>query len=192
MRVSLSTSIWVLPQMRDETSRSREFAKLYAGHQGRLFAFICSLVGHQDMASEILQETNVVLWEKQKEFQIGTNFTAWSFRIARYQVMAARKKVARDRLVFSQEAIDLMTGEVAQFSEQHEERLKALATCLDQLPSANADVIRRRYRENQQVSEIASAMKRSVNAVHVQLHRIRAALLECVKRQLNIASGGEA
>lgn len=178
--------------MSDEISKSSEFAKLYAGHQGRLFAFICSLVGRQDMASEILQETNVVLWEKQEEFQIGTNFTAWSFRIARYQVMAARKKATRDRLVFSQEAIDLMTGEVAQFSEQHEARLQSLASCLDQLSGANADVIRRRYRENQQVNEIAAVMKRSVNAVHVQLHRIRAALLECVERQLRDVSEGEA
>ena len=178
--------------MGDQISKSSEFAKLYAGGQSRLFAFICSLVGNHDAASEILQETNVVMWEKQEEFQLGTNFTAWSFRIARFQVLAMRERVSRDRLIFSQETLDLMTGEIAEFSEQHQERQEALARCLEELPQAQGELIRRRYLHDSPVSEIASGLKRSPNTISVRLHRIRTALAECVQRRLQAAEGGGA
>ena len=178
--------------MSDKPSTSSEFAQLYAGSQGRLFAFICSLVGNQDAANEILQETNLVMWEKRDEFEIGTNFTAWSFRIARYQVMAMRRKSSRDRLTFSQKALDAMAEEVAAFSDKHEERMDAMANCLDLLPKAQSELIRRRYRNNESPSEIAAQVKRSANVINVQLHRIRAALLDCIERRLNRAEGGGA
>jgi RNA polymerase sigma-70 factor (ECF subfamily) len=57
-------------------------------------------------ADDILQETNLVLWSKQDEFTPGTDFRVWAFRVARYQVMAYRKRQSLDRLVFGDELID--------------------------------------------------------------------------------------
>lgn len=178
--------------MGDKASKSSEFAKLYAAGQSRLFAFICSLVGSHDAATDILQETNVVMWEKQDEFEIGTNFTAWSFRIARYQVMAMSEKTSRDRLVLSQKIMDLMAEEVESFSEQHDSRQAALAQCLEQLPEPQSELIRLRYLQNQPVSEIAVKLDRSANAVSIKLHRIRAVLADCIQRRLRIVEGGGA
>lgn len=178
--------------MSDSASKSSEFAKLYAAGQSRLLAFIFSLIGSHDAASEILQETNLVMWEKQDEFEIGTNFTAWSFRIARYQVMAMREKSSRDRIVFSDKLVELMAEEVESFSEKHDSRQAALAQCLDQLPKAQSELIRLRYLQNQPVSEIASKLDRSANAVSIKLHRIRAVLADCIHRRLNSVEGGGA
>ena len=52
----------------------------------------------------MVQQTNAKLWEKRTEFELGTNFQAWSSAIARYEVLNYRKKQARDaRLTFSDE-----------------------------------------------------------------------------------------
>ncbi len=67
---------------------SEPFVRLMTEHQGRLFAYVYSLLGNPDAANDVLQEVNVVLWRDSKEFRPGTNFKAWSFRIAHFQVMA--------------------------------------------------------------------------------------------------------
>lgn len=177
--------------MTQPSSNSSEFAKLYAGGQSRLFAFICSLVGSYDLASEVLQETNVVMWEKQHEFTIGTNFTAWSFRIARYQVMAMREKQSRDRLVFSDDMLDRIAAESSAFSEQYEQRQGALDFCLAKLPDKQHDLIRRRYMHGESVKQIASQVGRSANTIGVRLHRVRTALMKCIDRQLRQDQGGQ-
>lgn len=176
--------------MTQPTPPSSDFAQLYAGGQSRLFAFICSLVGSHDLACDVLQETNIVMWEKQREFEIGTNFTAWSFRIAQYQVKAMREKQSRDRLVFSDEMLDLMAAESSVFSEQYEKRQAALDYCLSNLPARQGDLVRQRYMHGVSVKRIAMKASRSANAVAVQLHRVRKALMECVDRRLRQEQGG--
>ena len=85
--------------------------------QSRIFAYIQSLVLDAEQASEILQGTNVVLWQKTDEFEPGTNFVAWAFRIAHFQILAHRKKQQRERLVFD----DDMVGQLAQVAERVDE-----------------------------------------------------------------------
>lgn len=65
-----------------------QFATLLTSHQGRLFAYVLSLVGDADQACDVMQETNAVLWQKSAEFEIGTSFAAWMMKTAFYQVMA--------------------------------------------------------------------------------------------------------
>ena len=83
---------------------------MLTSHQSRIYAYILSLVFDPDQAEDVLQQTNAVLWQKEAEFVIGTNFVAWSFRIAYFQVMAHRKTLHRDRLVFDDELIRSVAG----------------------------------------------------------------------------------
>jgi len=176
--------------MTPKTPTHDDFAMLYAGVQSRLFSFICSMVGSYDLANDVLQETNVVLWDKQHEFEIGTNFTAWSFRIARYQVMAMREKQSRDRLVFSNEMLELVAAESDSFDELYDRRQAALTFCLGHLPEKQADLIRMRYMKGRSIKWMATESSKSANAVAVQLHRIRTALADCIERRLRQSGGG--
>lgn len=85
--------------------RTPEFIQLLTSSQSRIYSYILSLVLDPVQADDILQKTNVVLWEKQSEFQLGTNFIAWSLRIAYFQVCAFRKRQQRERLVFDDELL---------------------------------------------------------------------------------------
>lgn len=54
---------------------------------------------------DILQEVNIVLWEKRKSFKPGSNFGAWACTVARYKVLEHRRAEARRNgfLVFNDE-----------------------------------------------------------------------------------------
>ena len=80
-----------------KTNNTADFVQMMIGCQSRLYAFIMSLVHNGEHAADILQQTNLVMWEKSDEFEMGTNFSAWTFQIARYQVMAFRQRQRRDR-----------------------------------------------------------------------------------------------
>ncbi len=45
-----------------------QFVTLRTSHQGRLFAYVLSLVGDADQARDVMQETNTVLWQKSADF----------------------------------------------------------------------------------------------------------------------------
>ncbi len=49
-----------------------------ARHQSRLRAFVRCLMVRPSDVDDLLQEINVVLWEKADEFQPNTDFWAWA------------------------------------------------------------------------------------------------------------------
>jgi len=84
-------------------------------HQPVLQAYILTLHPNRSEAQDILQETNVVLWQKIGEFRSGTNFKAWAFRVAYLQTLAHFKRVKRGGwLQFSDELVETLAEESEQ------------------------------------------------------------------------------
>lgn len=136
----------------------------------------------------MLQEANLVIWRKAEEFEEGTNFIAWAFSIARYQTLAYRQKIARDRLVFDDE---LLVGIADIFDEEDafDARQDALADCIEHIAPNHRNLLQIRYSDGQSVKEIAQQLDKSANAVAKVLHRTRLALMKCIESKL---SGGGA
>ena len=61
-------------------------------YERMVYGYILSLVPNWADADEILQETNIRLWEEFEKFQPGTNFAAWAIRVAHFQVLTWRKR----------------------------------------------------------------------------------------------------
>jgi len=160
-----------------------DFVQLMIGCQSRLYAFIMSLVHNPDEAADILQQTNMVMWQKSDEFAPGTNFTAWTFRIARYQTMAHRQRQRRDRLVFDDAAISAIADEFEKRADANDDRLTALSHCMRELNADSRELLGRRYRDGLAVQQIAEELGHTANRVAVRLHRLRTALLECIRRR---------
>ncbi len=174
--------------MSEGSSRSREaFVRLMTEHQGRLYAYVLSLLGDPDQANDVLQEANLVLWRNAAEFQIGSNFRAWAFRIAHFQVMACRQRQLRDRLVFDDEMLALLDPAAKAVDETYEDRQQRLTACLETLPEAQRDLLRRRYADGLSLETIAESIRRTANAVAQTLFRVRRTLIDCVTR---LAEGG--
>lgn len=163
---------------------SESFLMLVTGAQRVLHAFILKLVPNLPDADDILQETNLVLWSKQAEFAAGTDFRAWAFRIARYQVMAYRKRQSLNRLVFGEELVERL----AHYAETRRDRLDAkrelLIECLKRLTDMQRQLLDAHYGDRLSGREIAQKTGRNADAVFQALHRTRSSLLQCIEHGL--------
>ncbi len=126
-----------------------------------------------------------MLWKKREEFEAGTSFRAWAFRVARFQAMAfLKREKRRGELVFGEEVIEKLAGEAEVIFEGQEERVSALRTCLGNLTEGDRDLVRGHYFEGLSMREQAKRVGRSVGALRQVLFRIRGALRVCIARRL--------
>jgi len=158
------------------------FVRLMTEHQGRLFGYIFSLLGDPDAANDVLQEANVVLWRDSKEFRAGSNFKAWAFRIAHFQVMAWRQRQIRDRLVFEDDMLETLSFAARDADDTFDARQQLLNGCLEKLTPPHREMVRRRYAEGTPLQSIAAERGMTANAVMQALFRIRQSLMHCVAR----------
>jgi RNA polymerase sigma-70 factor (ECF subfamily) len=155
-----------------------------AGHQAALHRYILSLLPDRGLADDVLQETNLVLWRKAAEYDPAQPFLAWAFGMARFQVMAARRDLGRDRHVFDDQLVNMMADEYPAdplTAPLHE----ALENCLGRLPEDQRKLILARYEPGASVQDLAKARSQTPGAVSVLLLRIRKLLEDCIARSLN-------
>ena len=152
--------------------------------QARLYAYILSLVLNRDAADEVLQNTNVVLCRKADEYDRIENFAAWACRVAHFEVLTYRKRLGRDSLIFDADLLDVLSREAGPATENVAATQRALADCLDELPSARRELVLERYRPGGSVQELANKVSRPAASVSQTLYRIREMLLECIQRRL--------
>lgn len=163
-----------------------KFIRLLTGSQQKLHAFILSLVGNRADADDVLQEANMVMWQKHNEFDLDTNFDAWAFTVARYQVMAHRKKKQRSRLHFDDDLVQLLAKDGDEFfTDDHDPRKAALSKCLRKLKPEQRALVAERYEPGGCVNDIAAREGRSPKAVSESLRRIRRSLLKCIERTIS-------
>lgn len=168
-----------------------EFVTLLTASQRRLYGFICTLVVDAADAEDVLQETNLALWEQMDRFQPGTNFVAWACRIAHYKVLKLRDSAKRHRVrlddaiveLLATEAIESQRAENTEAAERFEQLRLALVSCLGKLPAGHRDVLARHYQTRESLAAIGASIGRTGNAVAQMLHRIRTSLRHCVQRQ---------
>ena len=162
---------------------SDEFIMELTQVQQRLLSYIYRRVANREQAQEVLQQTNLVLCRKADDFELGTNFNAWAFAVAHYQILSHRRNIARDRLVFSDEVFSVVDdrGEESLF---HEERKRILRFCYGKLSQVNQELMKLRYQDGLSFQQVADELNKQISAVKVQVHRIRLNLKKCAQEQL--------
>ena len=157
--------------------------------QRALYGYIYSLVGSRDQADEILQETNLVLCRKIGEFDGRAQFTTWACRIAYFEVLAKRKRMSRERLMFlDQSLLDAVAGQAERIAEPEFELLPLLRECMGELPARSRLMMEQRYTVGGTVQTLSASLGRSSGSIRVALHRIRMTLLECIQRKASMAA----
>ncbi|MFK7909456.1 MAG: sigma-70 family RNA polymerase sigma factor [Akkermansiaceae bacterium] len=170
----------------DNPDDLQAFIKLLTEHQGNLRAFIVSLMPGSSDVADVLQETNVVLWQKRKKFKLGTNFVAWSFQIARYEVHRQRDRSRRDQAVsFSNELIEML-GDTEETNVDSEKLHVALDICLEKLSPKQRELVEQRYTPGQSLEDYAAQSGRSAGSLRIALLRIRESLRRCI--EINLAT----
>ncbi|MEM0968452.1 MAG: sigma-70 family RNA polymerase sigma factor [Verrucomicrobiota bacterium] len=167
------------------------FVALLTEHQQSLRLYVASLMPGESRSADVAQQANATIWKKRDDFELGTNFKAWMFSIARYEVLNFRKKQARDsRLVFSEELVEVMAEEMPEMSDDWVARQSALKGCMAELRSADRELLMHRYEGESPLHDFAVEKGRSVGGLKVTLHRLRARLQQCIERKISMKEVG--
>ena len=154
--------------------------------QGKLRGYILASLGNYANTADVLQRTNLTLWNKAREFRPGAEFLPWAFTIARYEILSFLRDHQRDRLVFSDEVAKLMLNVAAEEASDTDDRQLALRKCLEKLPHRSRELLRQRYDKSQSIKQIASDSKRSEDAIKSLFLRIRRTLERCIETTLRL------
>jgi RNA polymerase sigma-70 factor (ECF subfamily) len=172
-----------------DVTQQAEFVGQITRHQAMLRAYIISLMPGMDGVDDVLQETNLVLFEKFGTFQPGTNFRAWACAIARLEVKAHRRKLLRQGcLMLDEDLAEQLAEHTAALPNDLDERLRALNRCLGRLDENERELIEHRYFSKLTLEGFSARCGRPVESLRVSLFRIRAALRKCIKGELTINS----
>ncbi|MEM8954430.1 MAG: sigma-70 family RNA polymerase sigma factor [Verrucomicrobiota bacterium] len=173
-----------------EHDENQAFTDLMREHQGPLRGYVLSMMGGDHAATDdVLQETNLVLFKKADQFEVGTSFMAWASRVAFFEVMRARRQMSRDRLVLDDGLLDLVAAEAEVQGDRYEAKSKALAFCLRKLGERQRAMVLKRYYHGRTVAELAAETGQRANAVSQLLFRARQALMACVEGYRGRAQG---
>ncbi len=164
---------------------SAEFVTQITRVQRQLHAFILSMVWNATEADDVLQQTNLVLWEKAAEFDVTRPFLPWAMQFAQWQALAWLKTRRRQqRVVIDDNLAKLLADEAAADEQMFEARRNALASCLQKLRPEQRELIARRYEPEASVTALAAAGGVTAKAMSDRLRRIRHALLECIQQSI--------
>jgi RNA polymerase sigma-70 factor (ECF subfamily) len=160
------------------------FLTLFTTCQGRLQAFIRTLVHDPSQADDVFQATSLVLWRSFATFRRDAEFLPWALGTARHQILLHWRTRRRDRHVFSESLLADLADSAAAAVDSAETRLAALENCMAGLSGRQRELVRMFYGENKSAGAIAEHWGRTVHAVYKALKVTRRALFECVSRKL--------
>ncbi|GAA4434837.1 sigma-70 family RNA polymerase sigma factor [Bremerella cremea] len=176
-----------MSQSRASKGDPTPFVELIVKHERALMRYIRSMFPRSDDAEEVWQSTAIVLWEKFDEFDPERDFLPWAQRFAYFEGLQRRRKIARDRMVFSESVLQSL-AETHDASREHlNRRSRALQACVEQLAAQDASLLRSRYESEVTIGELAQRMQTTAKTLYRRLDRIRDKLAQCVRRRVALA-----
>ncbi|MDI1310996.1 sigma-70 family RNA polymerase sigma factor [Prosthecobacter sp.] len=167
-----------------EDARYEVFVKKFAHFEADVRRFVRSLLPNWTDADEVVQQTAIVMWRKFDQYDPETHFMKWACVIARFEALAYRRKMARDRLVFREDVLELMADEGVEEIDQRDAEHAALESCMSDLPEKSRQLLTLAYTQGVKVKELAEEAGSSAEAFYMRLNRLRRQLMTCVESKL--------
>jgi len=185
----LSPSMSPSESQSPEDARYEHYVARFVRYEPDLRRFIRSLLPTRTDADDVLQQTALVLWRKFDQYDLNTNFMKWACVVARFEALAYRRKMARDRLVFREDVFELMADEGEEEIRDRQAEHNALEGCLAELPEKQRQLITLAYTPGIKVKEMAEEAGSTAAAFYMRVKRLRHQLLECVEKKIQQQAG---
>ncbi len=168
----------------------QEFEKLVVQESPRLFRVIVRMVGDDDEARSIMQETFLQAYQRLDTFRRESKLTTWLYAIGINQARAALRKAKRTSSLDDQDVErmqptftkGMFSGSVDAWSPlqmaELSERKRLVHDAISKLPPDYKEVVIMRDIEQLSTDEVAEALNITNGAVRVRLHRARQTLRE--------------
>lgn len=179
--------------MNDKKANNSEelFVQLFARNERHLRAFVRSMGLDWSAVDDVVQTVSLIMWRKWDEFDPDSDFMRWGRVIARFEVLKYRRKMARDRLVFSGEILELLADAADEWDERHsaDAYRAALGECLETLPENSRKLIKAAYQGDRTIRDLAGDVGKSATAFYKTLNRIRKVLQACIEKRIENKNG---
>ena len=172
-------------RFKNEEDKLSCFLRLFTAHEASIHRYVRSLVYKREDALDVMQKTAIVLWKKFDQLKEEDEFKKWSFAVARFEILAWRRDVARskERLVLSSETIELMADELDNETEQLElEREAIIQHCLGKLKQDQISALKSLYEKSDETTVLAQKFGKSITGFYQWVYRIRQKLSKCAKK----------
>ena len=172
------TELLILRLRQGETEA---FGTLIEMWEKRLFYFVRRIVGREEDAWDVLQETWLKVHGKIRQLRDPSAFPAWVYRIARHRAISHLRRTQRCELLLEDvPPQEIREGtEPCRFSEDDAERIH---WGLDQLPLPQREALTLFFLEGFSLSEIADITRVSTGTIKSRLHYGKRTLREIVKQ----------
>lgn len=165
-----------------------EFERMVLQETPRLFRVIVRMLGDEDEARSVVQETFLQAFQRMDSFRGDSKFTTWLYAIGINLARGVLRK-ARRRSFLDEQDLDRMQPvfERGMFADpvqpwspllltELEDRKRIVHEAIEQLPPDYRTVVTLRDIQEYSTQEVAGMLGISRGAVRVRLHRARQAL----------------
>lgn len=167
-----------MPQERGAPSLAAQWEQV----RHAVFAQLLAGIGSFHDAEDVLQEVAVSIAKNYNSYDPTRPFVAWALGIARNHMLMHFRKNRRNRLVFSEEMMNIVGHHLEALTEEQADiRREALHKCLRKLDPDRRRLVDMRYSGGMTIREISARAGQSVAAVKGSLHRARKALEKCIQ-----------
>ena len=152
--------------------------------QPKVADFIALMVPGFHDAEDILQRVAVVVTQKYRRYDKERSFTDWAVGIAKFEILAYRRRRARDKHIFDESLIEDIANAYTGIESKLEQARQVMQECVERIQGRNRRVLEMWYLEDISQVQIADCLNTTPNSIYVTLHRIRSILRTCVQRRL--------
>jgi RNA polymerase sigma-70 factor (ECF subfamily) len=163
---------------------NEDFLRLWTHHEPELRSFVHACLPRAAEVDEVMQNVSLVAWRKFSTLVDRTQFPRWACLIARYEILMARRRHARDRLVLSEDIMARLAEEGMEEMPVRSRQLDVLDRCIAKLPSERRELVLAAYAPGTSKRDLAVQVGRTEGSLYQLLARIRQELLHCIEHTL--------
>lgn len=165
---------------------TNEYTEVVRTHHSSLRYFIRSLGVQSTWVDDLAQETFLLAYRKWDELDSADNAGGWLRTIARNLVMNELAKSNRRRRLIDENLTTLLLNSEPDpggpgLTEDHAARNRALNECIETLSDRSREIIRARYFDERNSSEIGDALNMQSATVRKVLFHARQLLADCLR-----------
>jgi RNA polymerase sigma-70 factor (ECF subfamily) len=168
----------------DSSDRRALVAEQWHKWQTSIRAYLVASVHNYHDAEDLLSQVAVAVARDFEKYDPDTPFIRWAVAIARNRVLNYRRSKAMNKLIFSQETLDVLAGAMPEEPPAETATKAALDQCIGKLQDRSRQVLKLRYEQDLKPREIAPRLNMTASAVTTLMHRVHKALARCVKQTL--------
>jgi RNA polymerase sigma-70 factor (ECF subfamily) len=163
------------------------FMSLFVGKERAIRAYVRSLLSSSQEVDDLMQDIGLACWHKFDQFDpdgSSQDFIRWCCVISRFEVLRFRRSRARDRVVLSEDAVQLLASDAEDRLQRSEEERQALKACLRKLNDSERRLLLSVHTRGDSISRIATETNQKTRRLYSKVNALRDLIADCVRTQM--------